>query len=357
MDARKESSSRNGRTVADLMIEGMNCCLLCCNPQKGTNFRWANSERDASFLRGQFTKGQYTKIYGRAGSKYKYHPQQQFENAVRKFDVVEALRAQMQQNGNQAFYRALLEANDMPQVRNYAADLTRITDLNTVSTSADYVYREVCSRKGKEAAQAARTSFARGFSRVVNVTDYEDWTRLRTELRTGKHHGARNEDTSEDRVILIALSYKGAWRDHQVSEPVRSVDADLQHKRCLVVDLARFSTVRHGHVVAVAEGTGLWAGNILPRHRVFVPNPDRDQTATIDGSGVVYTYQQMEIKMKSFLPFPRSGCCESREWPWVDSCDVGEAVFDNLLLHALYASGVKKQYRNLGGEFRDIRWK
>ncbi|KAI0558342.1 hypothetical protein FGB62_216g038 [Gracilaria domingensis] len=705
MDTDKPISKHGTMTVTDMVVKLMNFILLLTFPRKASNFRWANTRKDLTSFLGHFSKGQFTKIYGRITSKYKYHPQQQYENSIRRFDVSEALSSQMKETGNTAFYKSIHGQAVIPDMTDYEVDLTRISDLSTVSTSADYLYREVCARKGAEAAQTARNSYARGFSHVVDAMDYEDWKKLRTELRSSNHLGAAIEDTPGEHIILIALSYKGnsvkitrrmrllkedgtpeeddgvlaqteiemtsdfvddfrwsqlirscrsiavrkgirkmrIWIDRLVmmgltkkersqvyevaewedfglfayavcpvvrlydrEEPLYGTDfwrkletvlgvagrgivvddymlrkydntlyfgasmyerldngisniggtgiylrsvtlalatavltdgvtvsasnedlrtkraasgwkawalrtiaegaysrrhtsmlrqeeafvvsfrefmtiafwesmvsrcsmltgnsyldmsyqrsmswrksanwdgilewigmipqcclirdrakiyaflnknvgmsmwtsttghvssiltlksPDVQHKRCLVVDLARYSTINQGHVIAVAEATGLWAGKILSRYFRFEPDPDNDQTATIEDGGVLYSYNQMKIVFNfpirlgpifsgivllilGIVSFATAGSVSPvlhftgilllilsvlaivfgllhLTWPWVDNCDVGEAVFDNLLLHSLYGSGIKSQYRNLTAKFEHIGW-
>eukprot|EP00178_Gracilaria_changii_P019109 TRINITY_DN55581_c0_g1_i1.p1 TRINITY_DN55581_c0_g1~~TRINITY_DN55581_c0_g1_i1.p1 ORF type:complete len:705 (-),score=97.49 TRINITY_DN55581_c0_g1_i1:1096-3210(-) len=703
MDFQKPPFPNDTRDITDVVVKLMNFTLLLFHPRKVTNVRWANTKRDAPCFKDQFSEGQFTDIYQRITSKYKFHRQQQFHNAARKFDVTEPLRHEMHQAGNVSFYRALLDNNNMTKVANHDADLTRIQDLNTATTSADYLHREVLSRKHEKAAQAARRSYVRGFSRVVHVTDYEDWKSFRQELRNGVHKGAGLEESPDDNVLLVSLSYKGNtvkitrrmrlvkedgtpedddgilaqtelqmtsdfvddfrwsqvirscraiakregiyqvriwidrlvmmglsreeraevykivdwedfglfayaicpvirvydaqepyygtdfWRkletvlgvagrgvvvddymlrkyDHTIffgdsmytrfddgvsriggngiylrsvtlalatavltdgvtvsaaNEDLRTIRAasawkawalrtiaegaysashssmlrqeekfilsfgefmtiafwesmvtqcpklcgrsyldmsfqrsmmwrkssnwdgilewvgmipdsceireredimrflkenarlstwvattghvasiitlrspDWRQKRCLVVELARYSTVGQGQVVAVAEATGLWEGSILPSYLRFKPDADSDQKAVIGENGVEYAYENMQVtfsclpKFLTKLPllvlnlalfgvgsfallwlsrfFIVLGILLliaaviayffQKPWPWVDQCDVGEAVFDNLLLHSLYASGIKNQYRSLKGEFAEIGW-
>lgn len=145
----------------------------------------------------------------------------------------------------------------------------------------------------------------------------------------------------------------------------------LLDRRTLVVDLSRFSTSSRGHVTAVAEATGIWREKVLPFYLRHHPSADKDQMAEVTDQGVVYTYKAMKIEY-SWMPTVRIVSLivfnlilivftfgiwlvvaliqllyYLKPWPWVDLCDVGEAVFDNLLLHALYGAGIKKQYRKL----------
>ncbi|KAI0560948.1 hypothetical protein FGB62_96g112 [Gracilaria domingensis] len=700
-------------SIVDVLVKLMNAIFFLRHRQHRNliNFRWANSFRDAFEFAKEFAGGQYTVVYGRITSRYKYHAQQRFQNAIRKFDVANQLRDQLEETGNLSFYKALLGQSNLSGRPDFKTDLTRIADLDTTTTSGDYVYRDVLSRKGQKAAMVARQYYIRGFSRVVDAMDDLDWNNFRSEFRHHRHLGADVEESPGDKVLLIAVSYKGEsvevtrrmkfinedgtskegeegalaqfeidmtskfvddfrwsqlirtckeivkkkgthrirlwidkfmmmgrskeeirsvyeivnWTDiglfayavcpvvrlydkgeplygtdfwrkleavlgvagrgivvddymlrkydntiffessmyerlgHGISriggtgiyirsatlalatailtdgitvtaanEDIRTVRSitgwkawalrtiaegaysrdhppmmmeeekfvishqefmvisfwesmvsqcpmltgknyldmslqrsstygkrsnwdgvtewvgmfsgsceikdrmtisrflnenmslstwasttghvtsiltlrspDLKHKRSLVVDLARFSTIQNGHVVAVAEATGLWTKQILPLHLRHVPDPDRDQTAEITDEGLKFEHEPMQYEfwfmrycrvmtiilllLIGFLAVvlgPRTGglgtflgvviflffgilaswilykiWARCYPWPWLDQCDVGEALFDNLLLHSLYDSGVKRQYRRLRGEFREIGWK
>lgn len=686
----KETSPPPAITITDIVIKLMNLWMFSFQPRKISNFRWANSVRDAFFFLGEFAGGQFTKIYGRISTKHKYHKLQRYHNAIRQFDVTDGLGAQMMNSGNQAFYQTVAGQADFSGFRYLEADLTRLSDISTATTSGKYVYNEMCARKGPKAALAARNSYVRGFSRVVNASDFSDWTRLREELRSSQHLGAGAEDPIGDNVTLVAVSYKGKevkitrrmhlldeetgepvegegimqqekiemtsdfvddfrwsqlvrscvaiahrkgtdrvrlwidrlvmmgfsdeekkriyglvnWEDfglfayavcpvvrlYDAQEPYYSTDfwrkletvmgvagkglilddymlrkydrtiffgpaiyerldnglsllggggiyirsvtlalatavltdgvtvsaanedirtkratvawkawalrtiaegayskqhssmltqedaftvgyrqfmniafwesmvsrcpaltgnsyldmsfqrsmewrksacwdgilewigmlgdsckihdrpeitqfltqqaemklyvsttghvaslitlssSDIRDKRTIVVDLARYSTARHGHVTAVGEATGLFRGPLLPWYLRFDPDPDNDQKVSVTSDGLEYDYEQMKVEF-SWMPIMRKILlvvvhlvllvvmfinkaliiivlmlwfitamlyfCYCRPWPWVDQCDVGEAVFDNLLLHGLYDAGIKKQYRKL----------
>lgn len=675
--------------MTDCLVRLMNFIMFLTQPRKGSNFRWANTVRDSISFLGEFAHGQHTKIYGRITSRYKYHVQQQYENAIRKFDATDALAAHMAQFGSAAFYQSVCGLQD-PSTVNFQADLTKISDISSITASADYLFGEVLARKGQEAAQAARNSYVRGFSRPVRASDFDDWETLRNELRSYQRVGGIADDLPEGDVTLIAISYKGkdvkitrrmrllkedgtpdegegvlkqiqvqksgdvlddfrwsqlvrscmaiarqerkahvriwvdrlvmmgvekkereriyevaqweefglfsyavcqvvrlydaeepyygsdfwrkletvlgvagkglvlddymlrkydntiffgpsiyerigeglcriggggiyirsttlalatavltdgvsvsaanedlrtkaaagawkAWAIRTIAEGayskghpsmmvqqeaatlgyrrfliiafwesmvsrsvaltgksyldmsfqrsmgwrksscwdgviewagmmpssckieereaimqflaqnsevslwasttghvasiVRLTSSDIQDKRTLVVNLSRFSTARQGHVTAVAEATGLWHSTVLPFYLTHRKNPDDDQTAEIQGGGVVYTYKPMKVEFVYMALIIKITILVVnivmfvftfgiwlvvasaqlgfllKPWPWVDKCDIGEAVFDNLLLHCLYGSGIKKQYRRLrGAPYDQIGW-
>ncbi|CDF35809.1 unnamed protein product [Chondrus crispus] len=686
-------TSKRGQslTITDWVIRLMNLSIFLFQPRKGSNFRWANTVRDSISFLGEFAEGQHTKIYGRVTSRYKYHLQQQYENAIRKFDATDPLAAHLQQVGNAAFYQSL--PGHVGQIHtNFAADLTRISDIASIGSSADYLFVQVSNRKSKEEAEAARDSYVRGFSRPVRADDFDDWERLRDELRSHQRVGEVPDGRPEDFSCLIAVSYKSKdvkitrrmlllkedgspdkeegilnqiqiqmtddffddfrwsqlvrsciaiarrdgkshvrlwvdrlvmmgiekeqreaifkltkweefgllpyavchvvrlyesnepyygtdfWRkletvlgvagkglfvddymlrkyDHTIyfgpkiyqrlgdglcciggggvyirsttlalatavltdgvsvraahedrrtkrsatgwkSWAIRTItegaysschssimveeepssigyqqfliitfwesmvsrsisltgrsyldmsyqrsmewkkssswdgivewigmmpesciigdrnqimnflnqqsdvdlyvsttghvasiitlqNDDLRDKRTLVVDLARFSTARSGHVTAVAEATGIWENSsVIPFYLKHVSDPDGDQLAEVQDDRIVFLYKQMKVEF-FFMKALKMICVVVgnliliwftfggwlifaavqlglifRPWPWVDTCDVGEAVFDNLLLHALYDAGIKKQYRRLRNvPFNQIGWR
>lgn len=223
-------------SVTDAVIKVMNFFLLLFKPRKSSNFRWANSARDALNFVGQFADGQFTKIYGRITSRYNYHPLQIYENKIRQFNVTEAMQASMLQYGNLAFYQSVCGLANPGQQRNFASDLTKIDDLPTASSAGDYLYQQVYHRKlskshgtnaeqfAREAAEIARTNYMRGFTRVVNASDYGDWERLRCELRSKQHVAKTINDRPEDRVTLIALSYKG--KDVNITRRMQLLEDD-----------------------------------------------------------------------------------------------------------------------------------
>lgn len=162
------------------------------------------------------------------------------------------------------------------------------------------------------------------------------------------------------------------------------------HKRTIVVELARYSSPQIGYVTAIADATGLWGGSVLPRWLRFMPNSDVDQKAAInDDEGLIFTYYGMAMRLSVpwywylaiavfglaatiliirssiiagvvvfllfdcvlwyiSLPFWASLLSWRRAlWPWLDKEGVGEALFDNLLMHGLYDAGIKTIYRKL----------
>ncbi|CDF37279.1 unnamed protein product [Chondrus crispus] len=177
----------------------------------------------------------------------------------------------------------------------------------------------------------------------------------------------------------------------ELTSPVNS------HKRALVVDLSRFSTATDGYVTAVAEATGLWGKSVTPWYLRDRVDPDNDQKGEISEEKLIFTYEAMkrEHVARSFLIwvglpvlvlvlavamsgvvrvlflvvlafmglviishlFPHFPLHFSPRWPWVDEHDVGEALFDNLLLHCLFRSGIKTHFRLLKTvPYNQIKW-
>lgn len=151
--------------------------------------------------------------------------------------------------------------------------------------------------------------------------------------------------------------------------------------KSLVVETSRFSTIHEGHVLAVADATGLGANRIMPWYLRQVPNPDGDQKVEITNGEVVYSYKNMRLEFVFNIWFKWIGIVIGHclmlffsfglwifivalyvaykiwKWPWADFNDVGEALFDNVLLDSLYGSGIKSIYRRVRTTgYRDIAW-
>lgn len=160
----------------------------------------------------QFAPHQFFKIYTRIRPECKYHPLQRFENAIRQFDVSEHLAQEMLSVGNSAFYTNVFEEKHHSKMKMNPADLTKLSDISTVTTSADYLFKNMVTYAPNEVERAkiARFLYVRGFSRVIRANDQKDWEKFRNELREMKHLGAGIEDDAyENDVMLFALSYKG----------------------------------------------------------------------------------------------------------------------------------------------------
>lgn len=196
--------------AVDILIKLLNFHLFLARPRKICNFRWANSLRDAIELAALFADGQFTQVYGRITSRYNRHSQQRWENLVRKFDLTDTLSARMQHFGNRAFYEAVAKrTSDQSHFYSHKVDLTRIQDISTATTSADYLYEEISRLEDPRRAAIARKLYLAGYSRPIDVFDFGDWNSFRTELQNGKHCGLGIEDIPGKDVMLIAISYKG----------------------------------------------------------------------------------------------------------------------------------------------------
>lgn len=153
---------------------------------------------------------------------------------------------------------------------------------------------------------------------------------------------------------------------------------DEKHKRTLVVNLARFSTAISGHVTAVAEATGLWGENLLPWYLRYKVDPDRCQKAVISHDGEIsFDYEPIPVEFlwskamnclsvlsmdEDEMSIPIFSCfdlkCFKLQWPWEDEEDVGEALFDNLLMHGLYKAGIKTIYRKMkSARYTELGWR
>lgn len=237
--------------AVNLLIRLMNAKMFLGKNRKALNFRWANSVLDAFSFVGEFAEGQFTKVYGRVSVRYKFHPQQQHENAIRRFDATDGLAADMAQRGNAAFYQSVCGPSTGSKSR-CPVDLTRLKDISTIKASAEYLYNEILRYKAKEAAkgaakeaaQIARDTYVRGFSRAVKATDDGDWERFREELRKTQHSPAAPEDQAENHVTLIAVSYKGkemkiTHRMRMVEDdgkPVKGSEMNLQEEKRMTAD-------------------------------------------------------------------------------------------------------------------------
>ena len=162
---------------------------------------------------------------------------------------------------------------------------------------------------------------------------------------------------------------------------------DCKYFRTIAVNLSRFSTVQSGQVIAVAEATGLNNGNSwLPWYLLHVPNPNLDQKVEVKKElGIVFEYKPIRavylglqtIGWISLLvsvcsPFILIGQLKPGgfilasliiwgilgiwalsyfvirvflPWPWEDTDFIGEALFDNVLMHGLFEAGIKGKFR------------
>jgi len=279
----KPKNTKPGTTDTDLtnlLVKWMNFILLVSKPRKFTNFRWADTIRDGISFVGNFAPGQFTRVYGRITARYNYHPLQQWESKVRKFDITDSLRHRMEQSGNIAFYEAVcphIQSNpNKPQ--SSPVDFTTLAEIASPSTSANYLYTDIYARSGEEAAKAARRTYLTGYSRVIDAYNYQDWENFRTELRNGQHLAPGLEDDPQQRVSAIALSYKGksieiTRRMRQLNDDGTPVDDEwiLAHDEITVtsdfVDDFRWSqVVRSCMAIARQEGTNkvrIWIDRLM----------------------------------------------------------------------------------------------
>lgn len=210
----------------DILIKLMNFWVLLFVPKKRANLRYANIFRDAFDLAQQIETGQLFKVYGRITSRYNYHPLQRFENLLRCFDVVTHLATQMEQAGNFYFYQNVCQTHNAGADFNYKADLTKIDDINGLSSSGRCLHDQLYPWKGAKAAEEARKCYMRGFSRKVKAQDYNDWEALRNELRSGIHVGNKDWQNigEENNVLLFAISYKA--KEVKISRKMQILNDD-----------------------------------------------------------------------------------------------------------------------------------
>lgn len=211
------STDRNWRygfqiLFTDFLVLCQNIDLLLRFSRRFLNFRWANALRDHSF-HGRKIRDIFFQVYGRATAKYKYHPLQRWENAVRRFNVNESLMHEMEEAGNKAFYERVCGRQDSSEIRSFKPDFSLISSYSTIFKSGEFVYEEaIRSGKNEEDARFAKDSYMRGFSRVIDVHNFEDWEKFREELRDPKHEGNKKNPSHYENVLPIALSYKGKER-------------------------------------------------------------------------------------------------------------------------------------------------
>lgn len=196
--------------VTDLLVLTQNIFLLLRHSRKFLKFRWANALRDHSF-QGRRIRNFFFPVYSRATVKYKYHPLQRWENAVRRFNVNEPLMREMEEDGNKAFYERVCQRPGNVEFPSFKADFSQISSYSTVHKSGEFVYEEaIRSGKTKENARLAKDSYVNGFSRAIDVHDSKDWEMFREELKSGGKHKGWDKDTAHyEDVLPIALSYKG----------------------------------------------------------------------------------------------------------------------------------------------------
>eukprot|EP00177_Eucheuma_denticulatum_P001256 GFKZ01002288.1.p1 GENE.GFKZ01002288.1~~GFKZ01002288.1.p1 ORF type:complete len:709 (+),score=77.91 GFKZ01002288.1:288-2414(+) len=211
MNPDKPHAAPKSRTAMDILVSFLNFWFRKKYDIHKSNFAFANIYKDAYQFASHIAGGQFFKIYGRFSNRYKYHPLQQYENTVRKFDAVDVLANQMGASGTSAFYQALCsEVATAPIPFNHAPDLQRLDGIATLHTSGMYLYNQLAKIRGVQVAQLARDRYMRGFSRVINVMDHADWHAFRFELLAGKHVGAMPGAIDPDDAMLFALSYKSS---------------------------------------------------------------------------------------------------------------------------------------------------
>lgn len=189
-------------------------------------------------------------------------------------------------------------------------------------------------------------------------------------------------------------------------------------KHSIVVKLSRFSTSRNGQVIATSDATGIWKRRlgqyrkILPWWYVANPRPDIDQELVIQPDliektgvwkkSIYYKYNDMKLSLlfPSWAKIPLmyigglilivtiirpyfendfhettmnnlrgfgifilsavfilSVVLRFLNWPWKDMEYVGEGIYDNLKLHGLLDSQIKRVYRKLESvPYDDIEW-
>lgn len=201
-----------------------NCCLMFPTSGRKLNFRWGNIVRDQSFRGMKIDIGQFYKLFGRFTSRYKYHPLQMYENRVRKFDVNDHLLANMKVpgNGTSSFYRAVCGTEIQPSSPTFLPDCTTLNELGTIHTSSEYLFADISRFMPSENAQMGRTCYMRGFSRVIEAENRQDWERLRDELKNQIHVACDETLPAIDDSIPIAISYKG--KSMKISRRFQVVD-------------------------------------------------------------------------------------------------------------------------------------
>lgn len=207
---RNEKVELTSSIGADILAKVMNCGRLIMHPRRFTNGRWANSARDRTESDQVLHPLQWSKVYMRQTTRYKYHPQQRFKNLMRCFNPKAILVSDMQKYGRHVFYQMVCNVL-MPETSHMAPpDLTRLSDLCTVNRSADYLFNDFKFRRSEKVAVQARACYVNGFSRPVRVNDLEDWQSLRDQLIASEVVAQQGtEKIPDEEVLPIAISYKG----------------------------------------------------------------------------------------------------------------------------------------------------
>lgn len=227
----KINEDHNYSVFVDILIKLMNFNLLLFKPRKFSNFRWANAVKDHINIVQEFTRGQMFKVYGRITSRYKFHKLQMYINLPRRFNATIDLQRRMSAEGNAAFY-ANVCGSPLTRAPSRRIDLTRIDQLTTRATTAEYLAQQIRSYatgpKVDQKITRAMASFARGFSRPVVAEDFTDWEMLRNEIRRREHVGVRQgglfDDDSPNDVVLVAVSYKN--KEVKIMRHLNAVDED-----------------------------------------------------------------------------------------------------------------------------------
>eukprot|EP00177_Eucheuma_denticulatum_P002030 GFKZ01003635.1.p1 GENE.GFKZ01003635.1~~GFKZ01003635.1.p1 ORF type:complete len:806 (+),score=56.02 GFKZ01003635.1:42-2459(+) len=226
----------------DSVVMLFNFFYLAFKPRTLTNFRWANTLHDKFAFVGYFAPNQFAEIYGRVTARYKFHPQQRFRNSIRRFNLSAHLEQVMRQEKSVCpFYRAVCNRDSHIDPEVVAPDFTKLSDISSVTSSADYLHEELCARRNRAVADIARSCYVRGYSRSILVDSHEDWEKFRNEIRSRSHvhetkqpgsekldlHGVHlgaGEEVDDGQILLLAVSYKA--KDVKISRRMRTIDAE-----------------------------------------------------------------------------------------------------------------------------------
>lgn len=216
------------RPIVDNLIRILNLIRFLFIPRNRSNFRWANVFKDRFDYVRDLAEDQFTTIYGRITARYNYHSQQRFHNAPRKFNLSEELKNSMAEaKSSKPFYQAIgdqsFEKRPFPK-----PDFTKLSDIDDVSSSADYLYKELLAIRGENIASVARKCYVRGYSRPILASSHDDWEKFREELfntagEDSVHLGAGLENDGDD-VLPLAISYKS--KEVKISRRMRKIDKD-----------------------------------------------------------------------------------------------------------------------------------
>lgn len=207
---RNDEETERRFDFVDILVALGNCYLLVFKPRLFNIVRFGNTASVHEQAGQEFRLGRFHKLHNGFTAKYKYHPLQRKKNLIRRFNVADVLADHMLKlGGTKYFYHAVCGHPLESDHPSYDPDLTTLDSLSTIAAAAKHLYTEMRKFNTDEQALVVKKSFERGFSRKIDVFNFDDWQAFRTELLSGRHLAKDfNNSYSDVDTVPIAVSYK-----------------------------------------------------------------------------------------------------------------------------------------------------